>query len=128
MASSLSLQDLSESMSATPRSPRLPDSPYPQSTPEQEVYFSGEEEGNWSPSDVVELGSSSDDSPPRKKTLITHYFSKEAQPSTRSSQLPNFLKRYNPSPVQNKAGQFIHLQPMGASSSNESAVPSTGKT
>ena len=109
----------------TPRSPRLPNSPYTPSTPEQEVHFSGEEEGHWSQSEIVELGSSSDDSPP-KKTLISHYF-KETQSLTRSSQFPNCLRRYNPTPVKSTCGpeQSMQRRPTGASES--STVPSTGK-
>jgi hypothetical protein len=86
--------------------------------------FLGKEEGRWSPSEIVELGSSFDDSPPPKKMLITHYFSKETQSSSHLSQLSNFLRKYSPRTVQFASEQSTQAQPTVGSGSS---LP-TGKT
>ena len=87
-------------------SPRLPLSPYTPCTPEPELYPLEEENTSyWSPDEIVELESSSDEEPPHPKKFITDYFTFKQM---KQGNFPNFLKRFEPAPA--KCGQENHRQ------------------
>ena len=75
---------------------RLPLSPYTPCTPEPKLYPLEENTGYWSPDEIVELESSSDEEAPHPKKLITDYFTFKQM---KQGNFPNFLKRFEPAPV-----------------------------
>lgn len=89
-------QDESPSL---PRSPRLPLSPYTPSTPDY-TDIDPEDDGTayWTPlnSEIVEIDSSSDEEPPKKKLITDYLATKQSRIHSNQQGIPNFSTQLNP--------------------------------